>query len=171
MIRSYGGKTPIIHPSAFVSEAAYVLGDVEIGEGSSIWPGVVIRADAAKITIGKNSNVQDNSVLHADTPMNIGDHVTIGHLVMCHATEIGNNSLLGNGATLNHGVKIGEGSLVAAGATLIEGMEVPDNSIVAGTPGRVRGDVQERHRKLMDGATNSYIRRTPLFKEQGDLED
>ena len=170
MIRSYGGKTPVIHPSAFVSEAAYVLGDVEIGEGSSIWPGVVIRADAAKITIGKNTNVQDNSVLHADTPMNIGDRVTIGHLVMCHATEIGDNSLLGNGATLNHGVKVGVGSLVAAGATLVEGMEVPENSVVAGTPGRVRGEVKERHRQLMDGATDSYIRRTPLFKAEGGLE-
>ncbi len=170
MIRSYDGKTPVVHPTAFVSEAAYVLGDVEIGEGSSIWPGVVIRADAAKITIGKNSNVQDNSVLHADTPMNIGDHVTIGHLVMCHATEIGDNSLLGNGATLNQGVKVGEGSIVAAGAVLVEGMEVPENSVVAGMPGRVRGEVKERHRKLMDGATNSYIRRTPLFKEQGALE-
>jgi carbonic anhydrase/acetyltransferase-like protein (isoleucine patch superfamily) len=170
MIRSYDGKTPVIHPSAFVSEAAYVIGDVEIGEGSSIWPGVVIRADAAKITIGKNSNVQDNSVLHADTPMFIGDNVTIGHLVMCHATEIGDNSLLGNGATLNHGVKVGAGSLVAAGAVLVEGMEVPENSVVAGMPGRVRGQVQERHRKLMDGATNSYVRRTPLFKAEDDLE-
>jgi carbonic anhydrase/acetyltransferase-like protein (isoleucine patch superfamily) len=170
MIRSYRGKTPVIHPSAFVSEVAYVIGDVEIGEGSSIWPGVVIRADAAKITIGKNSNVQDNSVLHADTPMNIGDHVTIGHLVMCHATEIGDNSLLGNGATLNHGVKVGAGSLVAAGATLVEGMEVPENSVAAGTPGRVRGEVQGRHRKLMDGATDSYIRRTPLFKAEDGLE-
>ena len=88
MIRSYGGKSPQIHPTAFVSEAAYLLGDVIVGEGSSIWPGVVIRADAARVTIGKNSNVQDNSALHADTPMNIGDYVTIGHLVMCHEQNV-----------------------------------------------------------------------------------
>jgi carbonic anhydrase/acetyltransferase-like protein (isoleucine patch superfamily) len=170
MIRSYAGKTPRIHPTAFVSEAAYVLGDVVIGEGSSVWPGVVIRADAARITIGANSNVQDNSVLHADTPMRIGDYVTIGHLVMCHAVEIGDHSLLGNGATLNHGANVGEGSIVAAGAVVVEGMEIPPNSLVAGMPARVRGEVQERHRNLMDRATRSYIDRTPKFKEQGDLE-
>ena len=170
MIRSFGGKTPRIDPTAFVSEMAYVIGDVEIGPGSSIWPGVVIRADSALISIGANTNVQDNSVLHADTPMRIGDNVTIGHLVMCHAVEVGDHSLLGNGCTLNHGAAVGEGSLVAAGAVLVEGMEIPPNSLVAGTPGRVRGEVQERHRKLMDGATNSYVKRTPVFKAEGGLE-
>ncbi len=167
MIRSFGGKTPVIHESAFVSEAAYVIGDVHIGEGSSVWPMVVLRADSAPIRIGAHSNVQDGSVLHADEEQVIGDYVTIGHLVMCHAVEVGDRSLLGNGAVLNHGVRIGEGSLVAAGAVLVEGMEVPPNSLVAGMPGRIRGEVQERHRKLMDSATNSYIRRTPQFKAEG----
>ena len=170
MIRSYGGKSPQIHPTAFVSEAAYLLGDVIVGEGSSIWPGVVIRADAARVTIGKNSNVQDNSALHADTPMSIGDHVTIGHLVMCHAIEIGDHSLLGNGATLNHGVKVGRGSLVAAGAVVVEGMEIPPESLVAGMPARVRGPVKELHTNLIQRATQSYIDRTPKYKAQGDLE-
>ena len=167
MIRSFGGKTPVIHESAFVSEAAYLIGDVHIGEGSSVWPMAVLRADSAPIKIGVHSNVQDGSVLHADEEQIIGDYVTIGHLVMCHAVEVGDRSLLGNGAVLNHGVRIGEGSLVAAGAVLVEGMEVPPNSLVAGMPGRIRGEVQERHRKLMDSATDSYIRRTPEFKAEG----
>ncbi|NQW16666.1 MAG: gamma carbonic anhydrase family protein [Chloroflexi bacterium] len=170
MIRSYGGKTPQIHPTAFVSEAAYVLGDVIIGEGSSVWPGVVIRADAARITIGSHTNIQDNSALHADTPMNIGDYVTVGHLVMCHAVEIGDHSLLGNGATLNHGVKVGAGSLVAAGAVVVEGMDIPPKSLVAGMPARIRGEVEERHTNLIERATQSYIDRTPKFKAEGNLE-
>ena len=90
MIRSLGGKTPKIHPTAFISEAAYIVGDVEIGEGSSIWPGTVIRGDTGKITIGKFTNIQDNSVLHGDDDVIIGDNVTIGHRVMCHGRNIGN---------------------------------------------------------------------------------
>ena len=81
MIRSFKGKTPKIHPTAFVSEAAYVLGDVEIGENSSIWPGTVIRGDSGKIIIGKNTNIQDNSVVHSDADSWIGDNSTMGHSV------------------------------------------------------------------------------------------
>ena len=166
MIRSFGGKTPVIHPSAFVSEAAYVIGDVYVGEGSSIWPMAVLRADSAPIRVGAYTNIQDGSVLHADEEQIIGDYVTIGHLVMCHAINVGTRSLLGNGAILNHGVIIGEGSLVAAGAVLVEGMEIPPNSLVTGMPGRVRGKVKERHRKLIDFATNHYIHRTSEFKAE-----
>lgn len=170
MIRSFGGKTPVIHETAFISEAAYVIGDVEIGPGSSVWPGVVIRGDSASIKVGAHSNVQENSVLHADEDQVIGDYVTIGHLVMCHAVEIGDRCLLGNGAVLNNGVKIGEGSLVAAGAVVVEGMEVPPNSLVAGMPARVRGEIKDRHRKIMDSATQAYIDLTPEFKAEGGLE-
>jgi len=114
MIKSFDGKKPRIAKSAFVSEAAYVIGDVEIGENSSVWPGAVIRGDFASIKIGGNSTVQDNSVLHTDinAPMEIGDNVLIGHGVVLHGLEIGNNTLIGNNATLLDESKIGSFCIV-----------------------------------------------------------
>ena len=93
MLRSLGGNSPKVHPTAFISEAAYVIGDVEIGAQSSVWPGAVIRADSGKITIGQRSNVQDNSVLHSDHDASIGNDVTIGHGVVCHARKIGDHTV------------------------------------------------------------------------------
>ena len=114
MIRSVNGKTPKIHPGAFVSEAAYVIGDVEIGEGSSVWPGSVVRGDAGKIVIGKNTCIQDNSVVHGDADVDIGDDVVVAHRVVCHGRSIGNRVLLGNGCIVNDGVHIGDDSLAEA---------------------------------------------------------
>jgi carbonic anhydrase/acetyltransferase-like protein (isoleucine patch superfamily) len=170
MIRSLDGVTPQIHETAFVSETAYVIGDVVIGPGSSVWPGAVIRADSARITIGACTNIQDNSVLHSDHGAAIGDYVTVGHRVMCHATKIGDRSLLGNGCVLNEGVELGEYCLVAAGAVVIEGMIVPPRRILAGVPARERGDLEERHLQLMKAANDSYIARTTHYKAQGVLE-
>ena len=105
MIRSWKNIKPKIHPTAFISEAAYVLGEVEIGSNSSIWPGVVIRGDSGKIKIGNNTNIQDGSIVHSDAPAVIGDNVTIGHGVVCHARIIGNDCLIGNNATVNDGAE------------------------------------------------------------------
>ena len=120
MIRSLDGKTPKIDPTAFISEFAYIIGDVEIGAGSSVWPGAVIRADAGKIAIGKNTCIQDNSVLHGDADVEIGNNVVIGHKVLCHAAKIGDRVLLGNGSTVNDGVVIGCDSLIASGILSID---------------------------------------------------
>ena len=95
MIRSFNGKTPRVDPTAFVSEAAYVVGDVEIGPYSSVWPGVVIRGDMGRITIGSHTNIQDNSVVHSDTDATLGDYVTLGHSVVCHAARVEDYALLG----------------------------------------------------------------------------
>ena len=95
MIRSLEGKWPMIHPTAFVSEFAYVVGDVEIGEESSVWPGAVVRADNGKITIGRFTCIQDNSVVHGDDDVVIGDWVAIGHRVLCHARTVGDRVLFG----------------------------------------------------------------------------
>ena len=97
MIRSYRGMTPKVHPTAWVSEAAYVVGDVEIGAYSSVWPGTVIRADTIKITIGEHVNIQDNCVLHADSDATYEDYVTLGHGVISHAKHIKTHCLIGNG--------------------------------------------------------------------------
>ena len=167
MIRSLDGKTPVIHPTAFVSETAYLVGDVEIGPQSSIWPGVVIRADSGKIKIVSGTNIQDNSVLHADHDAEIGDDVTIGHGVICHAGKIGNGSLLGNNCTLNDGVVIGANSLVAAGSVLNENKVYEDNALIRGTPGKALGTVKDRHTELMKRAAASYVNRIQRYTDEG----
>ena len=139
MIRSLDGIAPRIHPTAFVSEAAYVIGDVVIGEGSSVWPGSVVRGDMGRITIGKYTCVQDNSVVHCDTDATIGDYVVIGHRVVCHARSVGSRSLLGNGSVVNDGVSIGDECVIASGAVVLDDMQVPERSIVVGVPGRSQG--------------------------------
>lgn len=131
MIRSFNGKTPRIAESAFVSEAAYVVGDVVIGDNSSIWPGTVIRGDFGSITIGCNSVVEDNSVIHSGSPsapignVEIGDRVLIGHGAVLNCRKIGNNVLIGMHATILHDAEIGNFCLIAAHALVGQGMKVP----------------------------------------------
>ena len=156
---------PVIHPTAFVSEAAYVIGDVEVGEGSSIWPGVVIRGDTGKIKIGKFTNIQDNSVVHGDADVYIGDHVVIGHRVMCHGRDIGDRVLIGNGAVINDGAELGDFCLVAAGSTVLENMKVPSNSLVVGTPARIRGHLEERHVEIIKVGAAIYTERISQYKD------
>ncbi|MDA1189246.1 MAG: gamma carbonic anhydrase family protein [Chloroflexi bacterium] len=169
MIRSVNGKTPKIHPGAFVSEAAYVVGDVEIGDGSSVWPGTVIRGDSGKITIGKRTCIQDNSVVHGDAGVRIGDDVVIGHRVLCHAKQVGNGTLLGNGCIANDGVVIGEESLVASGAMIVDRMEIPARSVVVGMPARVRREVTDKDLERIKGYREIYIRNTAMYKAEGGL--
>ncbi len=169
-LKSLGGKSPVIDPEAFVSEAAYIIGDVVIGPRSSVWPGTVIRADSGRITIGAGSNIQDNSVLHADADAFIGDGVTIGHGVVCHARDIGNGSLIGNGAVLNDGVQLGEECLVAAGSTITENQIFPPRSLIRGTPGKALGEIKERHEELQRRAAESYVRRIERYRAEGTFE-
>lgn len=170
MIRSLDGFTPRVHPTAFVSESAYVIGDVEIGEGSSVWPGAVVRGDSGRISIGRYTCVQDNSVVHGDADVVIGDYVVIGHRVLCHARTVGDRVLIGNGATVNDGVEIGEDSLVASGAMVVDNTGVPPRSLVVGVPGRVRGQVTERHLALIRRYGEAYAEKTRRYKGQGNLE-
>jgi carbonic anhydrase/acetyltransferase-like protein (isoleucine patch superfamily) len=172
LIRSLGNKIPKIHPTAFISEAAYVVGDVEIGEGSSIWPGTVIRGNLSKIVIGKYVNIQDNCVVHseANSTTTIGNYVSMGHKVMCHATSVGDNCLLGNGSTVNSYTTIHSGSIVAAGTVVLERVEIPPNSLVVGIPGEVKRTISERHIELINKIWNDYKSYAQEFKEAG-LED
>ena len=167
MIRSVNGKTPRIHPGAFVSEAAYVIGDVEIGEGSSVWPGSVVRGDAGKIVIGRNTCIQDNSVVHGDADVDIGDDVVVAHRVVCHGRSIGNRVLLGNGCIVNDGVHIGDDSLIASGAMVVDRMEIPARSVVAGLPARIRRQVEERDMVLIKGYRDIYVRNTKMYLKEG----
>ena len=168
MIRSYQGKAPKIHPTAWVSEAAYVIGDVEIGEYSSVWPGTVIRGDTIKITLGSNVNIQDNCVLHADSDAIYGDYVTLGHGVISHAKHIKSHCLIGNGATMNDGVILGEYSIVASGAVVLENKVFPDNSFVLGVPASAREEpTNQRHHDMIQSTADNYARKAQLFKAEG----
>ena len=155
---------------AFVMFAAYVVGDVEIGEGSSIWPGTVIRGDMGKVRIGKYTNIQDNSVVHGDDDVEIGDYVIVGHRVMCHAKYIGDQSLIGNGAIINDGVIIGKNSVVGSGTMVLENMDIPERSIVVGMPGRVRGEIQQKHLDLQVELADIYSNQAKRYKKEGTLE-
>jgi carbonic anhydrase/acetyltransferase-like protein (isoleucine patch superfamily) len=141
MIRPHRGRLPRIHPTAFIDDSAQVIGDVEIGEASSVWMCVVMRGDVHRIRIGDRSNVQDGTVVHAmkDThPTTVGHDVTIGHAAVIHGCTIEDRCLIGMGAILLNGARIGSGSIVAAGALVVEGMQVPPRSLVMGSPAKVR---------------------------------
>ena len=133
------GMAPRVAASAWVADNAQVIGNVVLGEDSSVWFGVTVRGDTETITVGRGSNIQDGSVLHADVgqPLTIGENVTVGHQVMLHGCTIGDGSLIGIGAVVLNGVKIGKHCLVGAGALVTEGKEFPDGSMILGSPARV----------------------------------
>lgn len=148
---------PRIAPSAWVADSAQVIGDVVLGENASVWFGAVLRGDTATLTIGRNSNVQDNSVLHADpgVPTTIGENVTVGHQVMLHGCTVGDGSLIGIGAVVLNGAKIGRNCLVGAGALVTEGKEFPDGAMILGSPARVAKIMTpEQIEKMQRGAAN-----------------
>ncbi|MBI2846354.1 MAG: gamma carbonic anhydrase family protein [Chloroflexi bacterium] len=167
MIRSLDGKTPRIADSAFVSEAAYVVGNVEIGEHSNVWPGAVIRADFGPIRIGKYTSIQDNSVLHVDDELEIGDHILIGHGVIVHGRKIGSNVLLGNNATILNNTEIGDFCIIGAGAVVPPGMVIPSGSFVIGIPARIQREITPEQRKRLENQGDGYARNGKRFKDQG----
>ena len=141
MIRDHRGRLPRVAPGAFIDDSAQVIGDVEIGEESSVWMGVVIRGDVNSIRIGKRSNVQDGTIVHVMTkthPTTIGDNVTIGHGAIIHGCTIDDQCLIGMGAILLNGSHVGTGSIIAAGTLLVEGAKIPPRSLVMGSPGKVK---------------------------------
>lgn len=138
MIRSFDGKTPRIAKSAFVSEWAYIVGDVDIGEHSSVWPGAVIRGDFGSVRIGNNSHIEDNAVLHVWDYLEIGDNVTIGHSAVIHCLKIGNGVLVGINATVLDDAEIGDNCIIAANSMVSTGRKIPGNSFVAGVPARIK---------------------------------
>lgn len=138
-------KTPSIDQSCFIAHSADVIGDVVMHENASVWFNVVIRADNEKVTIGKNSNVQDGSVLHVDPgfPLTIDENVTVGHKVMLHGCHIGENSLIGINAVVLNGAKIGKNCIVGANALVTEGTEIPDGHMALGSPAKVVKELDE----------------------------
>ena len=165
MLIKVNNKFPDIEPDCYVDPTSQIIGDVQLRTHSSVWPGAVIRADNGKIEIGERTNIQDNSVLHSDQDTSIGNNVTIGHGVVCHAKLISDNCLLGNGAILNEGVEVGEFSLIAAGSVVLENMKIPSRSLVMGSPARIRGEVNERHVELIKVSFATYVEKVRLYKD------
>lgn len=137
-VQALGDRRPRIDPTAWISEAAYVVGDVELGRGSTVWPGAVVRGDFGSVRLGAHVHVEDNCVLHSGTDLVVGDDVTIGHGAVVHCSAVGDVCLIGNNATLLDGARVGRFCVVAAGSVVLGGATVPDESFVTGTPGRVR---------------------------------
>jgi carbonic anhydrase/acetyltransferase-like protein (isoleucine patch superfamily) len=141
MLRPFRGLFPRVHPTAFIDDSAQVIGDVEIGEESSVWMSVVIRGDVHRIRVGRRTNVQDGTVVHVMNrthPTTIGDNVTVGHAAILHGCTIEDQCLIGMGAILLNGAHVGTGSIIAAGTLIVEDMIVPPGSLVMGSPGRVK---------------------------------
>lgn len=167
MIISFNNRTPKIAESAFVSEAAYIFGDVEIGENSSVWPGAVLRGDFAKIKIGRNTAVEDNCIIHAGMgDIVIGDEVHIGHGAVIDCRKIGNRVLIGMNSTVLHGVEIGDFCVIAAGCLVSQGMKIPDKSFVAGVPGKIKGEVSPKQAWWAQGGSEIYANLAKQYKEQ-----
>ncbi len=143
MIAPYGGKKPKIGKDVFIAPTACVIGDVEIGEGTSVWYGAVIRGDRAKIRIGKNTNIQDNVTLHADpdSPLVVGDYVTIGHNAVIHGCTIGDDCLIGIGAVILNDAHVQSGSVIASGSLVKEGGVIGAFRLAAGSPAEVKREL------------------------------
>ena len=159
------GKAPQLGAGAWVAESAEVIGAVELGENASVWCGAVVRGDCETIRIGRNSNVQDLSVLHADVgvPLVIGDNVTIGHQVMLHGCTIGDGALIGIQAVVLNHAKIGRNCVVGAGSVVTEGKEFADNSLIIGSPARVVRMLDEAAVAKLAHLAPHYVENARIF--------
>lgn len=160
MIHSFKDKKPVIDPSAFIVESAQVIGDVVIGEESSVWFNAVIRGDMNYIRIGKRTNIQDGCVLHVARrtyPLIIGDEVTVGHHVTLHACTVNSRCLIGMGAVVMDGVEIGENSIVGAGALVTSHTKIPPQSLVLGTPAVVKRSLTEEEMRGIRESAANYV--------------
>jgi len=170
MLRTYQGKSPIIHGSCYIDRSAQIVGDVEIGEHSSVWMNAVIRGDVFRIRIGRSSNVQDCSVLHGmrhQCGVTIGDWVTVGHSVTLHGSTVGDRCLIGMGSVLLNHSKIGEGSIIAAGTVIPEGTIVEPYSLWMGVPGTLRKKIDdERSQQMILMYARNYVDYTQTYRKE-----
>jgi carbonic anhydrase/acetyltransferase-like protein (isoleucine patch superfamily) len=150
---------------SFIAYNATIIGDVELGEDSSVWFGAVVRGDNDKITIGKGTNIQDLSVVHVDkgVPVHIGEYVTIGHRAIIHGCTIGDCSLIGMGAIVMNNARVGNYCIIGAGALITEGMIIPDYSLVLGMPGKVMRTIDESRQAANRASAEHYILKAKLY--------
>ena len=167
MIHAYKGVVPKVHPSVFVAASADVIGDVELGEESSVWFNTVVRGDVNYIRVGRGSNLQDGTVIHVNrkgNPTVLEEYVTVGHAARLHGCHIKSHCLIGIGAVVLDGVVLEEECLVAAGAVVSPGTKVPRGSVLMGTPARVKRQVTEADLDLIRRSANNYIALAAEYK-------
>ena len=160
MIITLKKRTPRIAASAYVAPSADIIGDVEIRENASVWFQCVLRGDVEPISLGRNSNIQDGSVVHTleGAPVVIGDWVTVGHGVILHGCTVEDHCLIGMGAVLLNHVRVGEGSIVAAGSVVLENTVIPPRSLYVGVPAKLRRKATSVDEKLIRRLTRNYLR-------------
>lgn len=154
----YRSKKPVIDPSVFLAPTATVVGDVEIGAGSSVWFNAVIRGDFQKITIGKHTNIQDNATIHvmANVPIKIGESVIIGHNAIVHASRIGNNCLIGMGSIILGYTDIGDNVVIGAGTMITQHKKIPSNSLVYGNPAQIIRSLRDDEVEALHDSAMNY---------------
>lgn len=154
----YRSKKPVIDPSVFLAPTATVVGDVEIGAGSSVWFNAVIRGDFQKITIGKHTNIQDNATIHvmANVPTKIGESVIIGHNAIVHASRIGNNCLIGMGSIILGYTDIGDNVVIGAGTMITQHKKIPSNSLVYGNPAQIIRSLRDDEVEALHDSAMNY---------------
>ncbi len=169
MIRSYQGRLPQIPASCYVDLSAQVIGDVTLGEHSSVWMNAVLRGDVHSIRVGANSNVQDCAVLHGQRnlyPVIVGDWVTIGHNATVHGCVVEDEVLIGIGSTILNGCRIGAGSIIAAGAVVPQGTVIPPRTLWAGVPAKLRRELGDKDRALILDHAQSYLDYVEIFLKE-----
>ncbi|GFR36903.1 gamma carbonic anhydrase family protein [Insulibacter thermoxylanivorax] len=168
MTHKYQGVEPKLHPSVYLAPGAQVIGDVSIGEDSSVWFNAVLRGDVAPIIIGRRSNVQDLAVGHTDEnqPLIIEDGVTIGHAAIVHGCTIRRGALIGMGAVILNGAEIGEYAMIGAGAVVTEGTVIPPRSLALGVPAKVVRQLNEEDLKHMKNNAANYVRKGKQYRAE-----
>jgi len=170
IVASFGGASPRLHGSVLLMEGSTVIGDVEIGEGSSLWPGAVVRGDVHSIRIGARTNLQDRAVVHVTTdthPTVIGDDVTVGHGAVLHGCTVRERCLIGIGAVVLDGAVVGPDALVAAGALVPPGAVVPPGSLAMGSPARVARQLTDRERAHLLESAAHYVELSDRYRAEG----
>jgi carbonic anhydrase/acetyltransferase-like protein (isoleucine patch superfamily) len=168
-IRAFRGKHPQIAASAYIDPACVIIGDVTIGEDSSVWPMCVIRGDVDRVRIGSRTNIQDGSILHVmrnEWSLTLGDEVTVGHAVTLHGCTIESCCLIGMGAVILNGAVIGAGSIVAAGTLIPERTVIPPGSLVMGSPGQVKSALNELHAASIRDYAQRYVEYKNIYREE-----
>jgi carbonic anhydrase/acetyltransferase-like protein (isoleucine patch superfamily) len=173
LIDEFQGISPVIGPDVYIAPTASVIGDVTIGEGSSVWHGASVRGDCWTITIGRYSNVQDGCVCHCTTggpELVVGDNVTIGHGAIIHSCTVEDGALIGMGAVILDGARIGKGSIIAANAVVLEGTVIPPGSLVAGVPGKIRKQVDPEVIERLTAQSMEYYELTLSYLGKGTFK-
>ncbi|WP_297596688.1 gamma carbonic anhydrase family protein [uncultured Cetobacterium sp.] len=167
MIYKLGDLVPKIGENNYIADNATLIGDVETGTNVSIWFLAVLRADMSKISIGNNSNIQDNTTVHGDTPypVIVGKSVTVGHNCVIHGCEIGDNSIIGMGSVLLNGAKIPKNCIVGAGSLVTDKLEAEEGDLIAGSPAKVIKKLSQKNKEYLEYASNVYLEKIEKYKK------